>query len=52
MGKLKIYDMKKYIKVMMAFVLGLLMIGCDEDAMFREELYDKYIYYIGQTDGL
>ena len=44
--------MKKYIKVMMAFVLGLLMIGCDEDAMFREELYDKYIYYIGQTDGL
>lgn len=52
MGKLKIYDMKKYIKVMMAFVLGLLMIGCDEDAMFREELYDKYIYIVSNEEQI
>lgn len=52
MGKLKIYDMKKNIKVMMAFVLGLLMIGCDEDAMFREELYDKYIYIVSNEEQI
>ena len=44
--------MKKYIKVMMAFVLGLLMIGCDEDAMFREELYDKYIYIVSNEEQI
>ena len=52
MGKLKICDMKKNIKMMLALVGGLLMIGCDEDAMFKEELYDKYVYIVSNEEQI
>lgn len=31
---------------------GLLMIGCDEDAMFKEELYDKYVYIVSNEEQI
>ena len=42
--------MKKNIKMMLALVGGLLMIGCDEDAMFKEELYEKYVYIVSTEE--
>ena len=44
--------MKKNIKMMLALVGGLLMIGCDEDAMFKEELYDKYVYIVSNEEQI
>ena len=38
--------------MMLALVGGLLMIGCDEDAMFKEELYDKYVYIVSNEEQI